>query len=608
MSKLKINDVKNKKNNILLSNNNNRSNSNSNNIKINRNNITAKDSNGLRELLKVNFENKLPNINDLLIFCTLNKCSDLYLKAGSQPFISRYGLLYRIPTFELTNKIWQEWAKYAISSENNAKYVRQKMLDFSYSIPINIIRESDNQFIKNNISIIEEQLRNKSNNPDEDEFNELRYRVSAGFSSNRNIATFRMISIELPTFSDINFPSSIASIMKDVATQRSGITIIAGATGSGKSILYSQKLFIKRKEKDSKNLVEKEITWEELQIGDIFSDGSTVKEIMPWEERPCYELESINGDKIIVSDEHIIKCKYEIDNYGILSPILKYGNENIISWDTAKNIYDNLNNFNYNGVKKVWLVQESKNTYNYSNENDDNSERSERYIELKNIKIYKNGENQKVRCIRTDSGEYRIGDFINHNTTTFAACINDFSKKGEPFDNTVMISLEDPVEFKYKSTDSFYIMQKELGIDFKEFDLGVKQALREHPSYVNVGETRDKETIMTLVEAARTGHSCWTSFHSSDVADTISRLYNHLINFNSEIMYDLINNMNLILCQKLVPSDTGFQIQTQYMIFNNEIKNYLTEMINEKKNIPTEIKKLFNSQDLKNRGILKDWS
>ena len=113
---------------------------------------------------------------------------------------------------------------------------------------------------------------------------------------------------------------------------------------------------------------------------------------------------------------------------------------------------------------------------------------------------------------------------------------------------------------------------------------------------------------MTLVEAARTGHSCWTSFHSSDVADTISRLYNHLINFNSEIMYDLINNMNLILCQKLVPSDTGFQIRTQYMIFNNEIKNYLTEMINEKKNIPTEIKKLFNSQDLKNRGILKDWS
>ena len=171
-----------------------------------------------------------------------------------------------------------------------------------------------------------------------------------------------------------------------------------------------------------------------------------------------------------------------------------------------------------------------------------------------------------------------------------------------------MISLEDPIEYRYNSTNSFYIMQKELGIDFKQFDLGVKQALREHPNFVNVGETRDRDTINTLVEASRTGHAVITSFHSSDVADTISRLYNYLITYNPEIMYDLIANLNIILCQKLIPSENGFKLNTQYMIFNDAIVLYLTKMIQDGKNIPTEINKLFKNQELIKYGLVKDWN
>ncbi len=392
------------------------------NLIINKNNNIVYD---LKTLIKENFTNKIPNINDLLVFCTDNKCSDLYLKVGDRPFISRYGLIYRVPTFELTNKIWQEWAKYAITSENNAKYVRQKMLDFSYCIPYNLIKESRENIKISNVTKDEKEKEKKKIIESENNF-EFRYRVSAGFSSNKNIASFRMISKELPTFNKINFPKKEENILKEIAKKRSGITMFCGVTGSGKS-------------------------------------------------------------------------------------------------------------------------------------------------------------------------------------TTFASAINDFSKSGEPFDNSVMISLEDPVEYKYKSTDSFYIMQKELGVDFKAFDLGVKQALREHPNFINVGETRDKETINTLVESARTGHSVWTSFHSSDVADTISRLYNYLINYNSEIMYDLIANINLILCQRLIPSEKGFKLNTQYMVFNDSIVVYLNKMIEEGKNIPTEINKLFKNEQLIKYGLVKDW-
>ena len=353
-----------------------------------------------KNLLERNFLNKIPNIDTLLKFCTENKCSDLYIKVGRKPYISRYGRVFEVPSFETTNKIWQEWAKYAISSENNAKYVRSKMLDFAYVIPI----------IEDNIQI-----------------DEYRYRVSAGFSLNKNIATFRMISKELPSFSTIKFPAELKSVLEQVAKKRERITIFAGATGSGK-------------------------------------------------------------------------------------------------------------------------------------------------------------------------------------TTSMASCINDFSKPGGPFENSVIISLEDPIEYVYNSSENVILTQKELGTDFKEFSLGVKQALREHPNFVNVGETRDKETINTLVEAARTGHAVFTSFHAIDVADTISRLYNHLIGTNADIMYDLISSLNLIVCQKLIADGNSFRLLTQYMVFNDSIRRHLNTMIEQGKNIPVVVNELFKNESLIKAGLVKDWS
>ena len=346
------------------------------------------------------FLNKIPDINKLLKFCTDNKCSDLYIKVGEQPYISRYGRIYKVPSIELTNKVWGEWAENAITSELNAKYVRQKMLDFSYELPL---FDEDN-----NIKNI------------------YRYRVSAGFSENHNIATFRMISKEAPSFELINFPKDIEEILRQIAFKRNKITMINGVTGSGK-------------------------------------------------------------------------------------------------------------------------------------------------------------------------------------TTTFASCINDFSKPGQPFENSVIISLEDPIEYKFKSTDHVKIVQKELGVDFKEYSLGVKQALREHPNYVNVGETRDSETINTIIEASRTGHAVWTTFHTTDVADTISRLYRNCNNCSKDIMYDLIMNMNLILCQRIKAAGDHFVLNTQYMIFTHEIVMYLTDMIEQNKNIPKEIDKLFSNPILLKNKIVKNW-
>lgn len=173
--------------------------------------------NNIESLLNT-FNRKIPNINDLLIFCTENNCSDLYIKVGEQPFISRFGVMYQVPSIDMTSKLWNDWAKYAISSESNAKYVRQKMLDFSYTI----------------------QVENK-------EVSEYRYRVTSGYSTGKNIATFRMISKTPPSFDHINYPKDIIGILRQISLTKRKITLFVGPTGSGKSIIHNQKLNVKRK-------------------------------------------------------------------------------------------------------------------------------------------------------------------------------------------------------------------------------------------------------------------------------------------------------------------------------------------------------------------------
>ena len=185
--------------------------------------------------------------------------------------------------------------------------------------------------------------------------------------------------------------------------------------------------------------------------------------------------------------------------------------------------------------------------------------------------------------------------------------MNDFTKPGEILDNKVIIGLEDPIEYTFKSTKSVKFNQKELEKDFLSYELGIKQALREHPNVILVGECRDKPVINATIEAARTGHVVSTSFHASDVGGTIARLSFHLEN-DINLIYDLIINLNLIMSQTLIPSDTGYVVDTQYMLFEEDITKRILNIIQDGKNISLEIEKMFGEEELLSRGVIKDWT
>jgi twitching motility protein PilT len=104
-------------------------------------------------------------------------------------------------------------------------------------------------------------------------------------------------------------------------------------------------------------------------------------------------------------------------------------------------------------------------------------------------------------------------------STTLAALLSTITTRQSKH----IITLEDPIEF-HLPTGRSVVHQRELGHSFTGFADGLRQALRQDPDVVLVGEMRDIETIRTALTAAETGHLVFGTLHTFDCASTVSRV------------------------------------------------------------------------------------
>lgn len=224
--------------------------------------------------------------------------------------------------------------------------------------------------------------------------------------------------------------------------------------------------------------------------------------------------------------------------------------------------------------------------------------------------IEKLDKQEDMTCICVDDTEhlYQVSNqyIVTHNSSTMAACINTFSQKGDVLDNTVWSTLEDPIEYRFESTDSFKITQKEMGEDFREFADGIKVALREHPNCILVGEIRDKYSISSAIEASRTGHLTMTTFHADDVAGTLRRLLYHLDN-SSDLTYDLIANMRCIVSQHLIPQADRYLVDVEYLYFSPTIKRTILNGLKNGDNINSIIDDIMSNKEFINSKEVRNW-
>ena len=86
-----------------------------------------------------------------------------------------------------------------------------------------------------------------------------------------------------------------------------------------------------------------------------------------------------------------------------------------------------------------------------------------------------------------------------------------------------IITIEDPVEYM-QTNQKALISQVEVGQDTPSFEKGLRQALRQDPDVILVGELRDSETMRMALRAADTGHQVFATVHSSNASQTIERI------------------------------------------------------------------------------------
>jgi twitching motility protein PilT len=120
-----------------------------------------------------------------------------------------------------------------------------------------------------------------------------------------------------------------------------------------------------------------------------------------------------------------------------------------------------------------------------------------------------------------------------------------------------VVTIEDPIEFLLKDNLGA-VTQREVGTDTPGFAAALRNALRQDPDVIMVGETRDLPTIQTVLTAAETGHAVYSTVHTNSASQTIDRIIDQFPSGNHrQIRQQLATVLQGIVCLKLVERADG---------------------------------------------------
>ncbi len=138
-------------------------------------------------------------------------------------------------------------------------------------------------------------------------------------------------------------------------------------------------------------------------------------------------------------------------------------------------------------------------------------------------------------------------------STTLAAMIDLINTTSR----AKIITMEDPIEYIHINKKSL-ISQLEVGLDTPSFDQALRQALRQDPDVILVGELRDAESLRMALHAADTGHQVFSTVHSTNAPQTIERIIAMFPPAEHDLLLSqLANSIEAIISQRLLTLAEG---------------------------------------------------
>ncbi len=116
-----------------------------------------------------------------------------------------------------------------------------------------------------------------------------------------------------------------------------------------------------------------------------------------------------------------------------------------------------------------------------------------------------------------------------------------------------IVTIEDPIEFVHKHKNCI-ITQREVGVDTEDYDIALKNTLRQAPDVILIGEIRDRKTMEHAIAFAETGHLCLSTLHANSTNQALDRIINFFPDERrAQLLMDLSLNLKSVISQRLLP-------------------------------------------------------
>ncbi len=165
-----------------------------------------------------------------------------------------------------------------------------------------------------------------------------------------------------------------------------------------------------------------------------------------------------------------------------------------------------------------------------------------------------------------------VGATGSGKSTTLAAMIGHRNRHS----NSHILTIEDPIEFIHHHEQSV-VQQREVGIDTLSYENALKNALREAPDVILIGEIRDMDTMKHAINYAETGHLCLATLHANNANQALDRILNFFPEVaHRQLLTDLSLNLRAIISQRLLRAQDDKRVPAVEVMLNTP---YIAELI-----------------------------
>lgn len=162
-------------------------------------------------------------------------------------------------------------------------------------------------------------------------------------------------------------------------------------------------------------------------------------------------------------------------------------------------------------------------------------------------------------------------------STTLAAMIRHLCLKRQ----SCVITLEDPVEYDFSALPESRCMirQRTLGEDFSDYEAGIRDAMREDPDILMLGELRDRACAEEVLKAAETGHLVLTTLHTASCEQSVNRFLELFPSESRNSARGILADVLLCVCvQRLVPAVGSSRVAVREVMTNTSaVKSLIRE-------------------------------